>query len=94
MGPRPIRRGNTLKVAYAQRIFGLQWGHVQSDVETVDATHNKYGSRGSFNGATSNQTWKHFFMEQVPHGAHELQWGHVQSDVETWKALFPTVTRG
>jgi len=34
MGPRPIRRGNQMYVGKAHPTYVLQWGHVQSDVET------------------------------------------------------------
>jgi len=34
MGPRPIRRGNEAKKRAEAKKAVLQWGHVQSDVET------------------------------------------------------------
>ena len=36
MGPRPIRRGNITPMSSPDFLMGaLQWGHVQSDVETT-----------------------------------------------------------
>jgi len=59
MGPRPIGRGNGLRLNPGGRC--LQ----------------------SFNGATSNRTWKRSWRRQTYPGGDRLQWGHVQSDVET-----------
>jgi len=57
MGPRPIRRGNEEVQGHGRWWGSLQWGHVQSDVETTKKALSR-GERLSFNGATSNQTWK------------------------------------
>ncbi len=35
MGPRPIGRGNIMTADDLKIIIELQWGHVQSDVETA-----------------------------------------------------------
>ena len=58
MGPRPFRRGNTgAKFTHAKIMHALQWGHVLSDVEMRHVDRQKR-ILGSFNGATSFQTWK------------------------------------
>ncbi len=110
MGPRPIRRGNwrgcflliqcavplqwghvqsdvetAIESEEAASADLLQWGHVQSDVETTGNEKNQNGG-GSFNGATSNQTWKHVDKAIVQTRDLWLQWGHVQSDVETYSS--------
>jgi len=57
MGPRPIRRGNIGTLTVLQEQTLLQWGHVQSDVET-STNEGRRSKFYGFNGATSNQTWK------------------------------------
>jgi len=85
MGPRPIRRGNDYEVEYVDDLAMLQWGHVQSDVETAVSTAHCSGLI-CFNGATSNQTWKRDMQRVSSLVGRTLQWGHVQSDVETLKS--------
>jgi len=61
MGPRPIRRGNFKADADLYERYMLQWGHVQSDVETSTILRDS-SMLACFNGATSNQTWKRWTL--------------------------------
>ncbi len=61
----------------------LQWGHVFSDVETIDM--------GDIPATKPKLQWGHVFsdvetsnMAGFPSGITGLQWGHVFSDVETF----------
>ncbi len=82
MGPRLFRRGNFKRPPNPAIKELLQWGHVFSDVETIDDVDP--GSLDlSFNGATSFQTWKHNMKSGADFPPSGLQWGPVFSDVET-----------
>jgi len=58
MGPRLFRRGNIMGLYSTVPADKLQWGHVFSDVEMCRFRSILNSLTGSFNGATSFQTWK------------------------------------
>ncbi len=66
----------------AQKTLALQWGHVFSDVETIELVGDAK--------AKDSLQWGHVFSDVETTGVdlrvirnEELQWGHVFSDVET-----------
>ena len=78
MGPRLFRRGNVKTVLGQSCQSLLQWGHVFSDVETIQAKPSPERSASCFNGATSFQTWK----------LEKLAKDHLDSDASMGPRLF------
>ncbi len=83
MGPRLFRRGNCDMGGMSAEGYSLQWGHVFSDVETLQASPAVRGYE--------TLQWGHVFSDVetltgvlLGRPTAALQWGHVFSDVETY----------
>ncbi len=82
MGPRPIRRGNKGMGQYVMSYWTLQWGHVQSDVETI-LEYTDMGDKKQLQWGHVQSDVETGLPPTHTTGNQQLQWGHVQSDVET-----------
>jgi len=94
MGPRPIRRGNVQSAPAQAQGFVLQWGHVQSDVETSGGPRNPGADLEASMGPRPIRRGNYYQRRRFVSPDEALQWGHVQSDVETFHALRAAVDMG